>query len=177
MNTALLVIDVQTDFASSHGKMPIDADEAAQLIATLNRLLPRAHAAGVEVMYIRTEWSNPILRLLNRGSARPGTPGADFDKRLQRGPGMVFVKGRQDVFTSREFTDHITTKNIDHLVITGLAAEYCLYAAVRSARRRGLRVTVPRDAIAADDPAKRDAMLEKYRAAGAQVCLSADITT
>lgn len=71
-------------------------------------------------------------------------PGA---RRVDRIAGISdgeFLKARQDAFRNPEFVTFLERRGIQRLVFTGLAAEHCVHAAVRSAlTQRGLRHRYP----------------------------------
>jgi nicotinamidase/pyrazinamidase len=54
-------------------------------------------------------------------------------------------------------------------VVYGVAADYCVKAAVLGLRSRGCRVEVVEDAIAPVDPKTGDLALAEMRAAGAEL--------
>ena len=73
--------------------------------------------------------------------------------------------------------DDLRARGVDHLVVCGLATDYCVRASVLDARAHGLGVTVVEDAIRAVEVAPGDGAraLVEMREAGATVTPAAEV--
>ena len=100
--------------------------------------------------------------IVTKGTARDGHGYSAFE-------GNVTGRGT--------LSDDLRARGVDHLVVGGLATDYCVRASVLDARRLGFGVTVVKDAVRAVNlvaGAGNDA-LEEMRRAGAVVKPAAEI--
>jgi len=187
--TALIVVDVQNDFADPAGSLYVRGGEA--LIPFVNREIARAAAAGAAVIYSR-DWHPPVTPHFARdGGIWPvhcvaGTWGAEFHPGLDRVGDREIRKGSggedgYSAFTVRDPTSGdiaatplaalLAELGIARLVVVGLATDYCVKETVLDARRLGLAVTVLRDGIRAVDlqPGDGERALAAMRDAGAEL--------
>ena len=74
------------------------------------------------------------------------------------------------IATGESLRQALDVRAVDHLTVCGLATDYCVRASVLDACRRGLRVSVVADAIAAVNLNAGDGpqAIEEMRAAGAE---------
>ncbi len=162
--TALLVIDVQCDFAAESGKLGRAGVDMAPLWpaqANLERLLPAARAAGASVvlarLVTRAETDGVALRQLYRRQGqnedalalcRAGTAGADYH-RIRAEPGDIEVeKPLYSCFHGTGLGARLRVRGVDTLVVCGFTSECCVEASVRSAFERDFHVFVVADACA-----------------------------
>ena len=188
---ALLIVDVQNDFCAGGALEVRGGDE---VVPVLNRLADRAAALGWPV-YASRDWHPANSRHFKiHGGAWPvhcvaGTKGARLhpDLRLPTGT-MIITKGTgpdDDGYSAFEgevpgrgpFIDDLRARGVTHLVVGGLATDYCVRNNVLDALRHGLAVVLVEDAIRAVDVAPGDGQraLDEMRAAGAEVVQSAEI--
>lgn len=188
---ALLIVDVQNDFCAG-GALAVGGGD--EVVPVLNRLADRAAALGWPV-YASRDWHPADSRHFKiHGGAWPvhcvaGTKGARFhpDLRLPTGT-MIITKGTgpdDDGYSAFEgevpgrgpFIDDLRARGVTHLVVGGLATDYCVRNNVLDALRHGLAVVLVEDAIRAVDVAPGDGQraLDEMRAAGAEVVQSAKI--
>ena len=171
-DTALLVVDVQNDFCPG-GALGVDDGDAVVPIA--NRLMdklpltvltqdwhPDDHASFASqypgrVPYSTMEISYGI-QVLWPDHCVQGTPGADFHKDLtiERAQ-MVVRKGfrrKVDSYSAFYENDRRTPTGLDgyfrdlgvtHLVLVGLATDYCVFYSADDAVKRGYTVSVVED--------------------------------
>jgi nicotinamidase/pyrazinamidase len=189
-STALLVVDVQNDFADPAGSLFVKGAE--DVVAAANREVERAAAAGALVVYTQ-DWHpestphfekdggiwpvhcvggtwgselHPGLRVEEDGEiVRKGTGGEDgYSAFSVRDPqsGEVWATGLDDVLGRR---------GAERVVVVGLATDYCVKETSLDAASRGLRATVVRDAIAAVDlePGDGARAVEEMTRAGVEV--------
>jgi maleamate amidohydrolase len=167
-NSALLVLDVQKDFLGKNARMPVAKHQTGPMLDRINEAVDRASAAGIPVVYIGNEFVGAqwIENVFRRFAAMKGSPGAALDERLHRRGDLYFPKKRGDALSNPHLPEYLADAGIRHLIITGLFAEGCVAATVRGARKRGLQVTVLRDAVAGGSDARRDAALRKLEMKG-----------
>ena len=146
---ALIVIDLQNDFTLENGKAHACISQVDELIPVVNKLSEQFIEKQQDVIYFRTEWSNPLVKLLTGNSVAKGTEGAEFDNRLKIVSNKIFTKGNKNIFSSSEFVNFIQTNFIAHLYIVGLATDYCIKISAENGIKNGYKVTVVQDAVAA----------------------------
>lgn len=166
--TALIVIDIQEDYTGPQARKRYRDGE--RIVAASNALIAEARRRGIPVAFVRNEIANPLLALLFGHLNAPGTPGAEMDRRLERDPGTpTFVKHRPDSFTNPALDAWLREHQVEHLIITGLDAAYCVNATMHGALNRGYRVSLYRDAIATESGRSLDELAGAWRKAGASV--------
>ena len=187
-HTALLVVDVQNDFADPAGSLYVPQGEA--VVPVINAEISSALAAGASVVYTR-DWHPPHTpHFKPDGGPWPvhcvrDTWGAAFHPALEVN-GPVVSKGSEgeDGYSGfsagdpRSGTGQATgldallrARGITTVVVTGLATDYCVRATALDALALGYRVVVLTAAVRAVDRTPGDGMraLAQLRAAGAQV--------
>jgi nicotinamidase/pyrazinamidase len=184
--TALLVVDVQNDFADPGGSLYVRGGE--QVVPTINREIERARAAGGSVFYTQDWHPESTPHFQKDGGIWPvhcvmETWGAEFHPDL-RVDGPVVRKGSNGEdgysgFTMRDPTsgetiptalaDMLSGAGVTQLVIAGLATDYCVKSTVLDARAKGYPITVLQNAIRAVElqPEDGDHAVEEMLAAGA----------
>ena len=146
--SALVVIDLQNDFTLETGKVHACVSQVNKLFPVVNQLSEK-FIETEQVVYLKTEWLNPLVKLLTGNSVRKGTKGADFDSRLKIVSNNVFIKGNTNAFSSDDFKQFLQDKSIEHLYLVGLATDHCIKVSAVRAIALGYRVTVVRDGVAA----------------------------
>lgn len=166
--TALLVVDVQNDFADPKGGLYVTGGEA--VVPVLNAEIEQALAAGAHIVYTR-DWHPPATPHFKKdGGIWPvhcvrDTWGADFHPAL-RVKGSVVSKGdggedgysgfsardpRSGVTQPTALAGLLAAAGITRLVVGGLATDYCVRATVLDALDLGYPVRVLRAAVRAVD--------------------------
>ena len=167
---ALLILDIQNDFTSSTAKLPVDPNQAREIIANINKLTAYTQLNGLTPIYIGNEFSrNDILNIFRNFAAIIGSEGCKIDERLNVVNNNYFSKNRSSAFTSKRLTAFLKLHNADELYIAGLYGEACVWATVKDAIKLGYRVTVLSDCIASKNDKKRKSVIEKYKKRG--VCV------
>jgi len=188
--SALVVVDVQNDFADPNGSLYVTGGE--DVVRAVNAETERARVAGGLIVYSQ-DWhpeSTPHFR--KDGGPWPvhcvgGTWGAQFHPELRVIDGAdILKKGTAgedgySVFTVRdpETGDEQPTalerilreRGIERVVIVGLATDYCVKETALDARRLGFRTLVVADATRAVElqPGDGDRAIEAMRDAGAEI--------
>ena len=184
--TALLIVDVQNDFADEGGSLYVRGGE--QVVPFLNEQIASARSAGAPVFFTQDWHPASTPHFEKDGGIWPvhcvqDTWGAQLHERLTV-DGPVVRKGRNGEdgysgFTMRdpvsgetiatELADLLAQASVTQLVVGGLATDYCVKSTVLDARDRGFPVTVLQNGIRAVDLQEGDGdrAIEKMFAAGA----------
>ena len=194
--TALLVVDVQNDFADPQGSLYVGGGEG--VVPLINAEIERALAAGGQVVYTQ-DWHPPSTPHFEKdGGLWPvhcvqQTWGAEFHPELTV-DGPVVRKGSngEDGYSGFTMRDPSTSETIPtplaellgsagatHLVLAGLATDYCVKSTALDARAKGYPTTVIQNAMRAVDLAAGDGdrAVEEMLAAGALLESRANVTT
>lgn len=190
-NPALLIVDVQNDFCPG-GALAVAGGDAVAPV--LSRLAARACALGLPV-YASRDW-HPAnsTHFASNGGPWPahcvaGSPGARLHADLALPAGAMIVSKGMDpddhgysafdgiVAGRGTLLDDLRVRGVDHLIVGGLATDYCVRASVLDARRHGFGVTVVEDGIRGVNLNEGDASraLDEMRDAGATIAGSVTI--
>ncbi len=148
-NTALIVVDMQNDFAHPDGSLY--GEEATRIIPVIQNLLERARAAGVRVVFTQ-DWhgdADPEFEIWGE-HALAETWGAEIVEGLEPREDETHIrKLRYDAFYGTSLEHLLNLWDIKHTVIVGTVANICVLHTAGSAALRYLDVVVPEDAVAA----------------------------
>ena len=162
--TALLLVDMQADFASPDGAMGragADLGMTQGAIENAVLLAEAARAASVPCLFARLitradnetglwrDWMKRRGAELDAPICRDGTRGAEFIGPRPLPGEAVFSKSRYDAFAGTGLDAHLKGSRRDTLVIAGLTTECCVDSTTRSAFERDYHVFIARDAVAA----------------------------
>lgn len=190
--TALLLVDMQVDFAAADGIMGRDGVDLTMTEAAIRnavRLADAARAACVPCLFARliTRDSDetPMLQewKIRRGHekdaplCREGSRGAEFVGPQPLADEAVFSKNRYDVFSGTGLDAHLWGIKRDTLVIAGLTTECCVDSTARAAFERDYHVFIASDAVAAYEKDLHDGALKTLELNCAILSASADILT
>jgi nicotinamidase/pyrazinamidase len=188
--TALLVVDVQNDFADPKGSLSVRGAEG--IIGPINEAIRAAEAAGSPVIYTQ-DWHPPVTPHFQKdGGIWPvhcvqGTWGAEFHPDLlvlAAAPVVRKGSGGEDGYSAFSVRDPLSgdvrrtqlgelleERGIDRVAIAGLATDYCVKESGLDAIRLGFRATVLASAVRAVDlqPGDGERALEALASAGAQI--------
>ena len=186
--TALVVVDVQNDFADSDGSLSVRG--GLDVVRAANAEVERASAAGAPVFYTQDWHPADTPHFAKDGGTWPvhcvqGTWGAQLHPDLVV-TGEVVRKGEhgEDGYSGFSMADPVTREvvptrlagllreaGVEQLVVVGLATDYCVRATALEGRAQGWPVTVPWSAVAAVDvsPGDGDRTREELLAAGVTV--------
>ncbi len=187
--TALIVVDVQNDFAHPDGSLFVEG--AARVVGNVNRAISEATVAGALVVYTQDWHPAHTPHFEQDGGIWPvhcvgETWGAGFHADLNSEAGPTVRKGVDgndgySGFTTRdpesgdtqqtELEDLLLEAEVERCVVVGLATDYCVKETVLDACGLGFEVLVPTNAVAAVDLQVGDgeAALEAMAAAGAVI--------
>jgi nicotinamidase/pyrazinamidase len=163
--TALVVVDVQNDFADPAGSLSVPGAEA--VIPTVNAEVRAAMQAGAAVMYTQ-DWHPPVTpHFVAGGGPWPehcvhDTWGAELHPDLEvAGPVVRKGTGGEDGYSGFSVRDPVSgdvsatvldevlrERGVERVVVVGLALDYCVLATALDAVRLGYRCEVVREATA-----------------------------
>lgn len=185
--TALVVVDVQHDFADPAGSLYVEGGE--DVVPAANREIAAAREAGALVVYTQDWHPESTPHFANEGGRWPvhcvrGTWGAELHRDLDV-DGPVVRKGTsgEDGYSGFTVRDPVSgqvaqtgldpllrNRDVERVVIVGIAADVCVKETALDARRFAYDTTVLADAVRAVDPgAGLEGALDDLRAAGVTV--------
>lgn len=150
--TALLVVDMQNDFAHPDGVL--FGEDARRAIPVIAELIERARAAGVPVFFTQDwhEADDPEFAIWGE-HARADTWGARIVDELSPKPGDLHIrKLRYDAFYGTSLDHRLRQRGILHVVVVGTVANICVLHTAGSAALRFYNVVVAEDGVAALTP-------------------------
>jgi nicotinamidase/pyrazinamidase len=163
-HTALVVVDVQNDFADPDGSLYVQ--EAGAVVEAANAEIEAAHRAGALVVTTQ-DWHPPDTpHFAKDGGTWPvhcvaGTWGAELHPDLLPGKHQVFKGvGGEDGYSGFSMVHPVTgdtsstgldellrEQGIERVVVVGLATDYCVKETALDALRLGYDTTVVRAAV------------------------------
>jgi nicotinamidase/pyrazinamidase len=185
---ALLVVDLQNDFADPGGGLSVRGGDA--IVPRVNDEVQRAVAAGAPVIYTQDWHPASTPHFAKDGGVWPvhcvaETWGAELHPDLiVVGPSVRKGSNGEDGysgFTMRdprsgeerptELDEMLRYAGVSRVAICGLATDYCVRATALDAARLGYQTTVLTDAVAAVDlaPGDGDRALGEIAAAGVRL--------
>jgi ureidoacrylate peracid hydrolase len=187
--TALLLIDMQKDFASSEGAMGKsgkDMHAPQDAVQQAARLADAARKANVPCVFVRLitrpEDETQFLREWKKRHhaddaplCAEGTEGAEFVGPKPKGGELVFSKKRYNAFIGTGLDTALRGDGIDTLVVAGLTTECCIDSSVREAFERDYHVFVAEDATACYEPGLHQAALQALALNCALIVRTADV--
>jgi nicotinamidase/pyrazinamidase len=188
--TALVVVDVQNDFADPKGSLYVSGGE--EVPGFVNAAARAARSAGALVVFTQDWHPASTPHFSKDGGVWPvhcvgGTWGAELHPALESVPDDPRVRkgmGGEDGYSGFTMVDlgtgeHVATglegllweRGIDRVVVVGIATDYCVKATAIDAARLGFETAVLGEGVRAVDLSPGDGRraLDEMREAGVRV--------
>jgi len=187
-HTALVVVDVQNDFADPSGSLSVAGGD--EVVPVVNREIERALDAGAMVVYTQDWHPESTPHFQKDGGIWPvhcvqGTWGADFHPDLKV-VGEIVRKGtggedgysgftvrdpRSGVAEQTAMESILRARGIERLVVVGLATDYCVKETALDGAAKGFDTTVLLEGIRAVDlhEGDGDRAIDEVKRAGVDV--------
>lgn len=188
--TALVVVDIQKDFAAPDGllgRVGVDLTDAEAVIDRIEEITPLARAAGMTLAYMRVvttpESDSDALKAFHTRRGDPGGQaicrtddgGSDY-YRVTPAPGDIEIeKLLYDSFHGTDLEQQLRGRGIDTLVITGLSTDCCVDQTARAAFHRNFNVFLVTDACGAYEAGLHQSSLNVLSKNCALLTTSADL--
>jgi len=187
-STALVVVDLQNDFADPAGELSVAG--GAAIVPLVNREIARARAAGALVVYTQDWHPESTPHFAKDGGIWPvhcvaGSWGAELHPSLiVDGPVVRKGSNGEDGYSGFTMRDPVSrqemptqleslleAQGVHKVVVAGLATDYCVKATALDAVRLGHPTSVLAEAVRAVDLAAGDGdrALAEMTAAGVHV--------
>jgi ureidoacrylate peracid hydrolase len=185
-HAALLVVDMQNDFAHEDGGLARnggDVGPTQAIVPALNRLIGEARAAGTPVIFIRaahSKWTNSPAGLEKRlGRRHPicveGTWGCEFYGVAPEEGECVVTKHRYSAFINTDLDLILRAQGIETIIMTGTATNVCVESTARDGFMLDYYVVFLAECTATGDPELHESTLKNIGRAFGTVCASTDV--
>ncbi|MEO0231950.1 MAG: isochorismatase family cysteine hydrolase [candidate division WOR-3 bacterium] len=147
--SALIIIDMQNDFAKPSGKLFVP--DTQKTIPFIKKILDKARKNKIKIFFTQ-DWHtkyDPEFKIWGE-HAVAGTYGAEIIEELKPLEDEFLIKKlRYDAFFGTPLDIYLRAFNIKTLIVTGTVANICVLHTVGTACLLGYDVILPVDAISA----------------------------
>ncbi|PLW98777.1 MAG: hypothetical protein C0593_04830 [Marinilabiliales bacterium] len=165
---ALLVIDVQEGTTGTESTIEAFTLQADSLIKRINKTTSECNEAGIPVIFITQQVSNPLVNFLNSSMAK-GSKGTKIDSRLNHKGKVHFFKNKADAFHNKEFDKYLREPGINTLYLTGLDAAQCVKSTALGALNRGYQVVLIDELTISKSETKKATAFEMLKEEGVKI--------
>ncbi|MFB0562010.1 MAG: cysteine hydrolase family protein [Candidatus Lokiarchaeia archaeon] len=166
-DTAVLVIDMQNDFASQEKNKPERWKQIKKIIPNIQKIIQQARDNKTPIIYTkemhRASGIDFGIELdFEEEHCIEGTPGAEIIKELtpKEGDYIVINKRRYSAFMGTDLEILLRGLKVQNLILTGAFTDVCVLATAIEARALDYRVIIPEDSVVGTNPERHQAALK-----------------
>ena len=164
-HTGLIIVDMQTEGCERHGAT------LKPVIKNIRALLDRFRQIGGKIIHIQSVRSkdHPEFTFFGKShSLIEDSPAVEFVDELRPYPNEIIVKKySHDCFYQTTMEEQLKALDLrpcrDHVVVTGIGSNNCVYHAVIGFHIRNYIIHVPEDCIHASRPDGQQFALSQFR--------------